>query len=124
QSRLKAIERMDMVDALIAERSTSFKFPQPEKIGSPIITLDYVDIGYAPGKPVLKKVNLSIAGDDRIALLGANGNGKSTLVKLISGKLKALEGNVHCSGKLRVGYFAQHQTDELDTESTPYEALK
>ncbi len=124
QSRLKAIEKMDMVDALISERSTNFKFPQPEKIGSPIITLDDVDIGYSEGNPVLKKVNIGIACDDRIALLGANGNGKSTLIKLISGKLEAMKGEVHRSAKLRVGYFAQHQTDELDVNATAYEALR
>ncbi len=124
QSRLKAIEKMDMVDALIAERSVSFKFPQPEDIGTPIITIDHVDIGYAPGQPVLKDVNLSIAGDDRIALLGANGNGKSTLVKLISDKLQALKGDVNRSTKLRVGYFAQHQSDELDMSSTPFYVLR
>jgi len=124
QSRLKSIERMDMVDALIAERSTNFKFPQPEEIGSPIITIDHVDIGYTEGQPVLKDVNLSISGDDRIALLGANGNGKSTLIKLISGNLEAMSGDIHRSGKLRVGYFAQHQSDELDINSTAYQVLR
>lgn len=124
QSRLKALEKTDMVDALIAERSTSFKFPQPEELGSPIIALDHVDIGYAPGQPVLKDVNLSISIDDRIALLGANGNGKSTLVKLLSDKLQALQGDVFRSPKLRVGYFAQHQSDEMDVTSTPYLVLR
>jgi ATP-binding cassette subfamily F protein 3 len=124
QSRLRAIERMDMVDALIAERSTSFKFPQPEKIASPIITIDGVDVGYEPGKPILRDINLGLAGDDRVALLGANGNGKSTLVKLISDNLSAMDGHVMRNGKLRIGYFAQHQSDELDVQSTPYEALR
>lgn len=124
QSRLKAVEKMDMVDALIAERSIAFKFPQPEEIGSPIITLDHVDIGYAPGEPVLKDVNINIGMDDRIALLGANGNGKSTLVKLLSGKLKELQGDVGRGGKLRVGYFAQHQSEEMDLDSTPYQVLR
>jgi ATP-binding cassette subfamily F protein 3 len=124
QSRLKAIERMDMVDALIAERSTRFSFPAPDPIGSPIITLDHVDAGYSPGKPVLSNINFSIASDDRIALLGANGNGKSTLIKLISGHLQAQKGQVGRSGKLRVGYFAQHQSDELDLTSTAYHVLR
>jgi ATP-binding cassette subfamily F protein 3 len=123
QSRLKMIEKMDMVDALIAERSTSFQFPEPEPMGSPIITLDQVDIGYEPGKPILSRVNVSITSDDRIALLGANGNGKSTLIKLISGKLDAMGGEVTRSSKLKVGYFAQHQSDELDLESTPFQVL-
>lgn len=124
QSRLKAVERMDMVDALIASRSTAFKFPPPEEIGSPIIMLDSVDIGYAPDKPVLRNVDLRIAMDDRIALLGANGNGKSTLVKLLSGKLQALKGVVDCHSKLRVGYFAQHQSDEMDVTLTPFQTMR
>jgi ATP-binding cassette, subfamily F, member 3 len=124
QSRLKSIEKMDMVDALISERATAFSFPQPEELGSPMITIDKVDVGYIQGKPVLRDVNLSIAFDDRIALLGANGNGKSTLVKLISGHLKAMKGDMHRGEKLRIGYFAQHQSDELDTDTTAYQALK
>jgi len=124
QSRLKAIGRMDMVDALISERSTSFKFPEPENIPSPIITIEKADVGYEIDKPVLKEVNLSITNDSRIALLGANGNGKSTLIKLISGKLKQLNGSIDKNKKLRVGYFAQHQTDELDIESTPFDTLR
>ncbi len=124
QSRLKAIERMDMVDALISERSTAFKFPQPEELGSPIITIDHVDVGYQANNPILKNINFSIARDDRIALLGANGNGKSTLVKLISGNLEAMKGELRRNEKLRIGYFAQHQSDELDMQSTPFYALK
>tara|TARA_B110000971_G_C20033092_1_gene512519 strand:- start:2340 stop:4181 length:1842 start_codon:yes stop_codon:yes gene_type:complete len=124
QSRLRSIERMDMVDALIAERSTSFKFPQPEQISSPIITMDDVDVGYEAGKPILRKINIGLAGDDRVALLGANGNGKSTLVKLISNNLSAMTGQVTRNSKLRIGYFAQHQSDELDEETTPYEAMR
>ncbi len=124
QSRLKMLEKMDMVGALIAERSTAFKFPQPEPMGSPIITLRKVDIGYAPGKPVLKNLDLRIDMEDRIGLLGANGNGKSTLVKLLSGKLKALSGEHDYESKLRIGYFAQHQSDEMDTNLTPYQTMR
>jgi len=124
QSRLKSIEKMDMVDALISERATAFKFPQPEETSGPIITLDKVDIGYSEGNPVLREVNLSFTGDDRVALLGANGNGKSTLVKLLYGELQAMKGNVVRDGKLRVGYFAQHQSDELDLNATPYDTLR
>jgi len=89
-----------------------------------MITIDNVDVGYVEDTPVLKKINLSITADDRIALLGANGNGKSTLIKLISGHLKPMKGDTHRVSKLRVGYFAQHQTDELDVSSTPYHALR
>ncbi len=124
QSRLKSIEKMDMVDALIADRATSFTFPEPEELLPPIITLENVDIGYEVGKPILKNLNLRIDMEDRIALLGANGNGKSTFIKLLSGTLQALKGEVTRSGKLRVGYFAQHQTEELDVKSTAYQLLK
>ena len=124
QSRLKAIEKMDMVDALIADRVVSFTFPEPKELPSPIISLDHVDVGYAPGKPVLKNLNLRIDMDDRIALLGANGNGKSTLIKLISGRLASMQGEVSSSAKLKVGYFAQHQAEELDVRLTPYELLR
>ncbi len=124
QSRLKMIEKMDMVDAIIAERSTKFIFPQPEDIGSPIINLRHVDIGYAIGKPVLKNVDLRIDMNDRIGLLGANGNGKSTFIKLLSGTIKELSGEVDIAGKLRVGYFAQHQSEEMNVELTPYQTMR
>jgi ATP-binding cassette subfamily F protein 3 len=86
--------------------------------------LENVDAGYTQGKPVLKNLELRIDADDRIALLGANGNGKSTLVKLLSGRLAPLSGAIHKSTKLRIGYFAQFQTDELDVTLTPYEVMK
>jgi ATP-binding cassette subfamily F protein 3 len=123
QSRLKMIEKMDIVDAVMADRVTAFTFPEPEPDKSPIIVLENVDAGYSKDKPVLKNLELRIDNDDRIALLGANGNGKSTLMKLISGRLPQLAGHIHKSGKLRVGYFAQFQTDELDVTQTPYEVM-
>ena len=113
-----------MVGAIQAERSTKFTFPQPEDIGSPIITLKKVDVGYEPGKPILKNLTLRVDMSDRIALLGANGNGKSTLVKLLSGKLEAMAGELDRDNKLRVGYFAQHQSDEMDTSLTPYQTMR
>ncbi|MFN7225979.1 MAG: ABC-F family ATP-binding cassette domain-containing protein [Holosporales bacterium] len=124
QSRLKAIAKMDIVDAVMADRVTAFVFPEPAELKSPLITLDDVEAGYEPGKPILKNLNLRIDMDDRIALLGANGNGKSTLVKLLSGRLPALAGDVHKSQKLKVGYFAQFQTDELDVRLTPYQIMQ
>ncbi|MES2729083.1 MAG: ABC-F family ATP-binding cassette domain-containing protein [Pseudomonadota bacterium] len=120
QSRVKALERMDIVDAVIADRAVKFTFPDPDKIASPMITLHHADVGYTAGVPILKRVNDNIDNDDRIALLGANGNGKSTLMKLIAGKLGIMGGNMFRSGKLRIGYFSQHQTEELDVTSTPY----
>ncbi len=124
QSRLKAIQKMDIVDAVMAERVTKFEFPEPAQLASPIITIDNVDVGYTPGKPVLKKLSLRIDMDDRIALLGANGNGKSTLVKLISDTLQPMNGDMHRSSKLKIGYFAQHQTDDLDVTQTPYQLMQ
>jgi ATP-binding cassette subfamily F protein 3 len=124
QSRLKAIEKMEMVESVAVDKVTSFKFPPPESIQSPLISLYDVDVGYTPGHPILKKLDLRIGQDDRIALLGANGNGKSTLIKLIAGKLEAMNGECDRSGKLRVGYFAQHQSEEMDMKSTAYQVLK
>ncbi len=124
QSRLKAIQKMDIVDAVMADRVTAFEFPEPQELRSPLITLDHVDAGYEPGKPILKKLNLRIDMDDRIALLGANGNGKSTLVKLLSGRLAEMGGDIVKSGKLKIGYFAQFQTDELDVTKTPYQIMQ
>lgn len=123
QSRMKALEKMDIVDAVIAERAVQFTFPNPEKMRPPMITIDHADIGYTDGKPVLFNVNATIDPEDRIALLGANGNGKSTLMKLIAGKLGALKGDVTRAGKMRIGYFSQHQTEELDVNSTPYHEM-
>ncbi|MFA5041823.1 MAG: ABC-F family ATP-binding cassette domain-containing protein [Bdellovibrionales bacterium] len=124
QSRLKAIERMDIVDAVMAERVTAFRFPEPKAMKPPILRLDHVDAGYIKGKPVLRDLNLTINPDDRIALLGANGNGKSTLIKILSSRLAPMAGEIHKSGKLKIGYFAQFQTDELDTTITPFETLQ
>ncbi len=120
QSRVKAMEKMDIVDAVIAERAIRFSFPNPDKIPSPMLSITHADIGYTEGNPILRNVRENIDNDDRIALLGANGNGKSTLMKLIAGKLGVMRGEMFRSGKLRIGYFSQHQTDELDIESTPY----
>lgn len=123
QSRVKALERMDIVDAVIAARYIKFNFPNPDKIASPMISIRKADIGYVEGNPILRHVHENIDRDDRIALLGANGNGKSTLMKLIANKLGAMDGEVSRASKLRIGYFSQHQTDELDIHSTPFEEM-
>ncbi len=123
QSRVKALERMDIVDAVIADRAVRFVFPNPDKIASPMISINHADVGYVEGKPVLKRVHKNIDHDDRIALLGVNGEGKSTMMKLIAGRLGFMKGDVVRSGKLRIGYFSQHQTEELDVHSTPYQEM-
>jgi len=117
QSRIKALARMEPIAAVIEDRTVSFDFPDPAPLSPPLVTFESVSVGY-DGKPVLSGLDLRIDGDDRIALLGANGNGKSTLVKLLAGRLDALAGRIVKSGKLKIGYFAQHQTDELDVGLT------
>src|SRR6201991_705723 len=125
QSRVKMLERMKPVTALVTQDVHEISFPTPEKtLSPPIIALDGVSVGYEPARPVLGGVTLRIDADDRIALLGANGNGKSTLVKLLAGKLQPFSGKIVRADKLSIGYFAQHQTDELDLEGSPYDHLR
>jgi ATP-binding cassette, subfamily F, member 3 len=118
QSRIKALARLPQIDNVIEDAPTRFDFPEPARIAPPILTLERVAVGY-DDTPVLRHVSLSIDMDDRIALLGANGNGKSTLAKLLAGRLAPLAGEMRRGPKLRVGYFAQHQTDELIAEESP-----
>src|SRR6202162_1322141 len=125
QSRVKMLERMKPVTALVTQDVREISFPNPEKMLSPpIIAVDDVSVGYDPNKPVLNRVTLRIDTDDRIALLGSNGNGKSTLVKLLAGKLPPFAGHVTRADKLSVGYFAQHQVDELDLDGSPYDHVR
>jgi ATP-binding cassette, subfamily F, member 3 len=125
QSRVKMLERMKPVTALVTQDVHEISFPQPDKILSPpIIAVDNVSVGYDPKQPVLNRVTLRIDTDDRIALLGANGNGKSTLVKLLAGRLSPFSGNITRADKLSVGYFAQHQLDELDIDASPYDHIR
>jgi ATP-binding cassette subfamily F protein 3 len=125
QSRVKMLERMKPVTALVTQDVHEISFPTPEKMLSPpIIAVDNVSVGYDPAKPVLNRVTLRIDTDDRIALLGANGNGKSTLVKLLANKLPPFSGHVTRAEKLSVGYFAQHQVDELNLDGSAYDHVR
>lgn len=125
QSRVKMLERMKPVTALVTQDVREISFPAPEKMLSPpIIAVDDVSVGYDPKRPVLNRVTLRIDADDRIALLGANGNGKSTLVKLIANRLSPFAGKITRADKLSVGYFAQHQVDELDLDASPYDHVR
>ncbi len=125
QSRVKMLERMKPVTALVTQDVREITFPQPEKMLSPpIIAVDDVSVGYDPKQPILNRVTLRIDTDDRIALLGANGNGKSTLVKLLAGRLPPFSGKVIRAEKLSVGYFAQHQVDELNLDASPYDHIR
>ncbi|MEI8396614.1 MAG: ABC-F family ATP-binding cassette domain-containing protein [Rhodospirillaceae bacterium] len=118
QSRIKALERMEPIVGIVEENTPEFTFPSPEPLSPPLITLEGVTAGYN-GRPVLSNLDLRIDLDDRIALLGANGNGKSTLIKLLAERLKPMSGQIRRSGKIKVGYFAQDQAEELDLTITP-----
>ncbi|MBP7241963.1 ABC-F family ATP-binding cassette domain-containing protein [Amaricoccus sp.] len=123
QSRLKALERMKPIAAVVEDSVAAFDFPSPEELSPPIIRLEDVTVGY-DGRPVLRGLDLRIDQDDRIALLGQNGEGKSTLSKLLADRLKPIAGRKIASSKLRVGYFAQHQVDELDLDETPIQHVQ
>ncbi len=125
QSRLKAIEKLASVDLPIAERTTPFHFPSPRPVmAPPIVRLEAADIGYTEERPVLRNITLRIDNDDRVAILGANGQGKSTLVKAISGRLPVMQGHLFKHKKLKIAYFAQHQLDELKPKETPFEHVR
>ncbi|GHE03327.1 glycosyl transferase family 1 [Defluviimonas sp. 20V17] len=118
QSRVKMLEKMTPITAPQDAAKHVFTFPTPEELSPPIINLEGAAVGYG-GPPVLRRLSLRIDQDDRIALLGRNGEGKSTLSKLLAGKLETCEGRITRSSKLRIGYFAQHQVDELHIDETP-----
>ena len=125
QSRLKLLAKLEPLAAVVADEVREIAIPDPERLLSPpIIAFDGVGAAYEPGKPVLRRVTLRIDNDDRIALLGANGNGKSTLTKLISGRLAPSEGRITRADRLEVAYFAQHQLDELDPAGSAYTHLR
>ncbi|WP_375160042.1 ABC-F family ATP-binding cassette domain-containing protein [Bradyrhizobium sp. RDT46] len=125
QSRVKMLERLKPITALVTEDVREISFPAPEKILSPpIIAVDNASVGYDPASPVLNRVTLRIDNDDRIALLGANGNGKSTLVKLLAGRLAPFSGKVTRADKLSIAYFAQHQLDELNEDASAYDHVR
>ncbi|NUH64381.1 ABC-F family ATP-binding cassette domain-containing protein [Sulfitobacter sp. S0837] len=123
QSRLKMIEKMDMITAPEDVARKVFTFPEPEELSPPIINIENGSVGYTDDNPVLTRLNLRIDQDDRIALLGKNGQGKSTLAKLLSDRLPLMAGKQINSSKLRVGFFAQHQVDELIVEETPLQHM-
>jgi ATP-binding cassette subfamily F protein 3 len=124
QSRVKALARMQPIAAEIEERVVPFRLPAPARLlASPILQLERASVGYVPEAPVLSRLDLRIDQDDRIALLGQNGNGKSTFAKLIAGRLALASGDMRRSPWLEVGYFAQHQLDDLEPELTPFNQI-
>ncbi len=125
QSRIKALERMKPIAAVMDDTVRPFHFPEPVKtVASPIVALHGGSVGYQPGKPILKQLTLRIDNDDRIALLGANGNGKSTFAKLLAGRLKLESGTITIAPQLKVSIFAQHQLDDLRPEENAYEHVR
>jgi ATP-binding cassette subfamily F protein 3 len=124
QSRIKALARMQPIAEQIEERVAPFRFANPAKaFASPLVRLEGAAAGYAVNQPVLRDLDLRLDADDRIGLLGANGNGKSTFAKLIAGRLPAMAGRRYASDKMAVGYFAQHQMDDLPVGKTPYQHM-
>jgi len=123
QSRVKALERMELITPPEEVAKRVFTFPQPEELSPPIVAIENGAVGYG-GPDILSQLELRIDQDDRIALLGKNGEGKSTLSKLISGRLKTSAGRLVTHNKLRIGYFAQHQVDELNLDETPLQHLQ
>ena len=124
QSRLKTLARMQPIAAVVEDRMPTFRFPDPAPLAPPLITFEGTSVGYVDRQPVLSNLNLRIDPDDRIALLGANGNGKSTFARLLAGRLQPMSGAMNGSAKIRVGYFAQHQIDELDARDTAFEMMR
>jgi ATP-binding cassette subfamily F protein 3 len=122
QSRAKMLAKMQPIAALADDPSLSFDFPSPSELRPPLITLDMAAVGYGD-TPVLRKLNLRIDPDDRVALLGRNGNGKTTLARLLAAQLPPMEGELHASGKMRVGYFTQYQVEELHGDDTPLQHM-
>ncbi|MFA1623121.1 ABC-F family ATP-binding cassette domain-containing protein [Rhizobium mongolense] len=125
QSRVKALERMGTVAAVIENHVQPITFPEPEKQpASPIVAIQSGAVGYESGKPILKNISLRIDNDDRIALLGSNGNGKSTFAKFIAGRLSAESGDIKLAPSLKIGFFAQHQLDDLVPNESPVEHVR
>ena len=122
QSRAKALARMQPIAAVVDDPWLSFDFPNPDELRPPLITLDMASVGYGE-TPVLTRLNLRLDPDDRIALLGRNGNGKTTLARLLAAQLKPMEGEMAASSRMRVGYFTQYQVEELRSDDTPLDHM-
>lgn len=122
QSRVKALAKMQPIAAQVEDRVVPFALPNPQKLlASPLLRMEDASAGYTPGHPILTRLNLRIDQDDRIALLGQNGNGKSTFAKLLAGRLAPLSGQLFGANRVEAGFFAQHQLDELNPLATPYD---
>ncbi|MDO5646341.1 ABC-F family ATP-binding cassette domain-containing protein [Paracoccus sp. (in: a-proteobacteria)] len=123
QARIKMLAKMEPITAPEDAKFHRFAFPAPDELSPPIVSIEGGSVGYGD-RAILRRLNLRIDQDDRIALLGRNGQGKSTLSKLLAERLPVMEGDVTRSSKLRVGYFAQHQVDELSLDDTPLDHIR
>jgi ATP-binding cassette, subfamily F, member 3 len=124
QSRLKLLAKLEPIEAIVDDEVRAIEIPSPAKpLSPPIIAFQNVAVGYDE-KPVLRRLSLRIDDDDRIALIGANGNGKSTFAKLLAERMPAMEGHITRADKLAVAYFAQHQLDELNAQASPYDHVR
>ncbi len=123
QSRAKALAKMQPIAAVMDDPTLAFGFPDPDQLRPPLITLDHASVGY-DGTPILSRLNLRIDPDDRIALLGRNGNGKTTLARLLAAQLTPIDGEKAASAKMRVGYFTQYQVEELHSDETPFDHMQ
>ncbi|MGQ2991976.1 ribosomal protection-like ABC-F family protein [Brevundimonas sp.] len=125
QSRMKRLAKMQPVATTIEERVAPFTLPSPPRpLAPPLIRLERANVGYEPGKPILRNLNLRMDLDDRIGLLGVNGAGKSTFAKMIAGALNVETGELHRDKKMRVGWFHQHQIEAMDPTDTPLEIIR
>ncbi len=124
QSRLKALSHMEPIAEALDDASLVFDFPSPKETKPPLLLLEDASVGYVPDTPVLSGLDLRIDPDDRIALVGRNGNGKTTLARLLAKQLAPMTGRIAASGKLTVGYFAQHQIEELVADDTPLQHME
>ena len=122
QSRMKMLARMEPIASVVEDKTTTFNFPDPAPLSPPLIAMDEVSVGYG-AEPILKNLDLRIDMDDRIGLIGANGNGKSTLIKMLADRLKPQAGKIIKSSKLKIGYFAQHQQEELNLNESPFQHM-
>ena len=123
QSRLKMLEKLGDTQAVRIESPFTFSFKTPNSMPSPLVVLQAADVGYG-GKPILNNVDFTVQSGDRIGLLGINGAGKSTLIKSLTGALALSAGQRTPAQKLNIGYFAQHQVDQLRADQSPLQALQ
>ena len=124
QSRIKALERMELIAPAHVDSPFHFEFFPPSRLATPLLDLDKASVGYDENKPLISNIKMRLAPGDRIGLLGPNGAGKSTLIKLIAGVLEPLSGKRKEGKEIRIGYFAQHQLEQLRPDDSPLKHIQ